>query len=240
LLAYPPADLLRDQGLLDSLTKLQDEPRVSAGLKARIAAVLSVRSYLAVPALTAESMSVVAAALAVSPPAVPASARDELFAAVATELHRRAKSDTLQADLEGVLVHFGSVLAQDPSKLYGSLLRDLRARTDFGKQRGLVHAFLAVALGATESPELAGKLDGLEGHAFAIASAAAERGGNRVLNDIDRRSEGWPKAVRTQWGFLLAAVRPRGFRGMVRDAGLVVAGAVASTLLWWAAQLAGR
>ena len=54
-------------------------------------------------------------------------------------------------------------------------------------------AFLAVALGANQSPELTGKLDGLDVHAFALAADAAKRGGNRMLTEIDRRSAEWPK-----------------------------------------------
>ena len=86
----------------------------------------------------------------------------------------------------------------------------------------------------------AGRLDGTDGQAFAVAAEAARRGGNRLLNELDRRSEGWPKAARTQWGFLRAAVRPRGFRGLLRDAGLLLAGAAAASLCWWATQLVGR
>ena len=189
---------------------------------------------------TPEALAPAAAALAITPPVVPASARNELLACVAEALVRRAKADTLQADLEAALVHFGGVLAKESSELYESLLRDLRGRTDFGKEPDLVHAFLAVALGATRTPELSGKLDGLDGHAFAVAAEAARRGGNRLLQEVDRRSEGWPKPARTQWGFLRAAVRPRGFRGVLRDAGLVLAGATAAALFWGAVQLVGR
>lgn len=102
---------------------------------------------------------------------------------------------------------------------------------------GLMSGFLAVALGGAASAELAGKLDGLDVQAFALASEAARHGGNRLLNNLDRRTEGWPKAARTQWGFLLAAVRPRGFRGLVRDAGLVLSGAAAATAVWWVLAL---
>ena len=143
--------------LLDFLGKLRDEPLVSAGLKARVAAVQAVRSYLDAPAFTPEAMAPAAAALAVAPPVVPASAKGEVCAAVADGLGRRAKGDGLQADLEGVLIHFGAVLANGPAALYERLLRDLRGRADFGKRPGLVHAFLAVALGAAHTPELAGR-----------------------------------------------------------------------------------
>jgi hypothetical protein len=240
LLADPPADLLHNRDLLDFLGKLRNEPHISDALKGRLAAVQAIRAYLDAPAFKPEVLAPTAAALAVSPPVVPPSARAEVLAAVAGELARRAKGDTTQADLEAALAHLGGVLADGPSGLYESLLRDLRGRTSLGRSAELVHAFLAVALGAAQAPELAGKFDGLEGHAFALAAEAARRGGKRVLTEIDRRSEAWPRAVRTQWGFLRAAVRPHGPAGFLRDAGLLLAGAAAATVAWWATQFVGR
>jgi hypothetical protein len=237
LLASPPADLLHKRELLDFLGKLRAEPRVSDGLKARIAAVQAVRAYLDAPTFAPEALAAAAAALALAPAVVPPSARGEVRAAVAGELSRRTKADSLQADLEAVLVHFGGVLADGPSDLYENLLRDLRGRIDLGRHPDLVHALLAVALGATRTPDLGGKLEGLDGHAFAVAHEAARRGGNRLLNVVDRRAESWPKATRTQWGFLRAAVRPRGFRGFLRDTAFALAGAGTATLVWWAAQV---
>ncbi|MCZ2342218.1 MAG: hypothetical protein LC104_10545, partial [Bacteroidales bacterium] len=95
-----------------------------------------------------------------------------------------------------------------------------------------VTAFLAVALGANLSPELNGKLDGLDVHAFAVANEAAKHGGNRMLQEIDQRAESWPKSAKTQWGFLSAAVRPRGLGGVLRDVGLFLAGAVCASVGW--------
>ncbi|OWK47228.1 hypothetical protein [Fimbriiglobus ruber] len=238
-LANPPADLLRNPGLLAFLDKLRDEPRVGDELKGRVAAVKAVRAYLDAPAFTADAMKPAADALVLTPPVVPPGTKHEVFSAVATALLSRANADTLQTDLEAALVSFGSALANDPSDLYENLLRDLRSRTEFSRQTNLVHTFLAVALGAAKAPELVGKLDGLDGHAFAIAAEAAKRGGNRVLGEIDRRSEAWPKAARTQWGFLLAAVRPRGARGVLRDAALILGGAGAATVVWWVVKLVG-
>ena len=231
-LTNPPTDLLRNPSLLNFLTKLLDEPQVSEPLKQRIGGVKAIRAYLDSPTFTTEAMKPTAEALAIEPPVVPASTKAEVFSAVSNELLKRANAANLQTDLEAALVSFGSVLATDSTDLYENLLRDLRGRTDFGKHTNLVATFLAVALGATQAPELAGKLDGLEGHAFAVASEAAKRGGNRLLNEIARRSESWPKAARTQWGFLLAAVRPRGFSGVLRDVGLVAGGALAASVLW--------
>ena len=159
-------------------------------------------------------MDATAKALATPPPVVPAGTKGELFTAVANALAGKADDSGLQSDLETALVHFGPALATDATDLYENLLRDLRTRTDFGRHANLVPTFLAVALGATKSPDLAGKLDGLDGHAFAVASDAARRGGTRLLAEIDRRAEAWPKSARTQWGFLSAAVRPRGAMGL--------------------------
>jgi hypothetical protein len=240
LLAQPPADLLADKRVLEVLARLLEAPKTGATLKRQIAAVQAVRKYLDAPTFSAESLASVAAALAATPPALPPSAKGEVRAVLAQELARRARVETVQEDLEAALTHLGGVLADSPSQLYESLLAELRQRADFGRQADVVHALLAVALGAVQSSELAGKLEGLDGHAFAVASQAARRGGKRLLNEVDRRSEAWPQAARRQWGFLLAAVRPRGLRGMLRDTSLVLAGAGAATICWWAAQFIGH
>jgi hypothetical protein len=239
-LASPPPDLLRNKGVLEFLGELHGDAAISATLKARIAAVESLRSYLDKPTFTAEAMRPTAEALAVTPPVAPPTTKGAIFDAVASELLRRASAETLQVDLETLLVEFGSTLANDEVDLYENLLRELRGRTDFGRQTNLVRTFLAVALGAAKAPELGGKLDGLDGHAFAVASEAAKRGGARVLAAVDKHAESWPKAARTQWHFLHEAVRPRGFRGVLRDAGLVLVGAAVATAVWWVMKLAGQ
>jgi hypothetical protein len=243
LLADPPADLLREPALLGFLGKLAAQPQVSESLKTQLTAVQTIRAYLDEPTFTGEAMAAVAAALALHPPVVPAPARAEVLGAVAEELGRGAKSAQLQGHLEAVLVHFGSVLADDPPALFDALVRHLRGRADFGQEANLVHALLAVALGAVENPDLnrlLDRLDGLDGHALSLASEAARRGGRRLLHDLDRQAQSWPKTARRQWGFLLAAVRPRGLRGVLRDSSLVLAGASAATLCWWAAQFVSR
>lgn len=236
LLHDPPADLLRATPLLDFLTQLQSEPQLTPALAARITAVRTVRAYLDAPTFAPEALADTARALAVTPPAVPATAKTETFAAVAATLYKLADRAGLQADLEATLVHFGPVLAAGPVDLYENLLRELRTCTDFARHPNLVPTFLAVALGATQSPELADKLDGLDGHAFAVARDAAYRGGKRLLAEVDRRSADWPRAAQTQWGFLRAAVKPRGFGSRARDAALMFSGAAAASLVWaaWA------
>jgi len=231
-LASPPSDLLRNEGLLAFLDGLSNETKVSDGLKARISLVKSVRAYLDNASFNAETMTPVAEALKASPPVVPQGTKTLVFAAVSEAIVEKADSENLQEDLETVLVQFGDVLANDPADLYENLLRDLRGRVDIFKKPNLVATFLGIALGSAKRPELSGKLEGLDVQAFALATEAGKRGGNRLLANLDRRSAGWPKPARTQWGFLLAAVRPRGLRGLVRDAGLVLAGAAVASAAW--------
>jgi hypothetical protein len=236
-LAQLPADLLHNHTVLGFLSQLREQANLSEELRTRLAAVQTLRDYLDQPQFEVERLQGVTAALAVTPPAVPASTKGEIFAAVATELKRRADSPELQADLETVLVHFGSTLATDSTDLYENLLRDLRTRTELARHPKLIEAFLALALGAAHSEDLAGKLDGLDGHAFAVATDAAKRGGNRLLNLLDGRAKEWPKEPRTKWGFLLTAVRPQGFKRTLRDGGFLLAGAAAASLAWWVASL---
>ena len=239
-LASPPSDLLRNSDLLKFLDGLRSETTVHEDLKSRIDAVKSVRAYLDRPSFNLESMKPVAEALKASPPVVPQGTKSILFAAVAEALIANAKSESVQADIETALLEFGEVLANDPADLFENLLRDLRGRTDLFKKPNLLATFLGVALGSAKSPELHGRLDGLDVQAFAVATEAAKRGGNRLLTDLDRRTSSWPKPACTQWSFLLAAVRPRGFRGVVRDAGLVLAGAVVASAAWGIYTLVGQ
>jgi hypothetical protein len=225
--------VLHHSGLLDFLGKLRDDPAASGELKTRLDAVLTVRAYLDAPNFNAEPMIATAAALALQPPVAPPATKGEVFAAVARELLKRNDVNEIQGDLEAALRHFGPVLANDPADLYENLLRDLRGRTDFGRNSTLVTAFLAVALGAAESGELATQLDGLDGHAYAVASEAAKRGGKRVLTAVTRRAEAWPKDARTKWSFLHTAVRPQGLIRLFRDAVFLAAGAAIASAAWW-------
>lgn len=229
----PPADLLHSLGLQDFLVKLAEQDNLSEELKSRIAAVRAIRGYLDSPTFTTEAMTPTADALIVQPPVVPLAAKGEVFAAVATGLLKRSESASVQPQLEAVLTTFGTSLANDSADLYENLLRDLRNRTDFGRNENLVHTFLAVALGATQTESLTGKLDNLDGHAFAVATEAASRGGNRLLNTIDTHSKSWPKEARTKWGFLLAAVRPEGMMRAARHTMWFAIGAAVASAAWW-------
>jgi hypothetical protein len=161
-----------------------------------------------------------------------------VFGAVGGELRKRSHADTFQTDLETAVLHFGAALANDATDLFENLLRDLRSRDfHFGSKANPVHAYLAVALGATVTSELSGKLDGLDGHAFAVAADAAKLGGHKLLDELDERSKAWPKEAQTKWGFLLAAVRPRNRAGRDLLCGLIGAGL--ATAVWFAVKMFG-
>lgn len=208
-LSAPPSDVYTNATVLGFLGKLREQDGLSDELKARIDAVRTVRAYLDSPVFDANAITPVASAFAVSPSVLPASAKDDLFATVAGTLANRIPRDGFQADLETALNGFGDTLAHDSTDLFENLLREFRRRLpEFGKRANAVEAFLAVALGAADE-RLTLNPDGLDGHAFAVASDAAKLGGNKLLTEIDRRSANWPKTARAKWGFLLAAVRPK-------------------------------
>ncbi len=229
LLAAPPDDLLRSAPLHDFLEAVA--PTASDPVKARIAAVRTAREFVQSPTFEADKLSAAAAAWAVSPAVLPASAKGAGFDAVAGALARRAEADGFQGDLEATLVHLGGTLANDPADLCENLLRDLRGRSELSRQPAPTTAFLAVLLGAAKAAELDGKLDGLDGSAFALASDAAKKGGSRLLDEIDRRTADWPKPARSRWGFLRTAVQPAGAGRFLRDAGFLLAGAAVGAVI---------
>lgn len=232
-LMSPPADIFTNPTLLNFLGKLKDEPQIGADVKARISAVQVVRQFLDRPDFSEDTLKPVALALGSQPPILPASAASQVLEGVSTELIQRSSSNDYQRDLETVLLHFGPVLAENAVGLYRELLRRQRTRRDFGASRGTVHAFLAVALGAAQNDEVIKQTEGLEGEAFAIATDAARRGGRRAIAEIDAKSRSWPKSARTQWGFLVEAVRPKEIGRSFRELCLFAAGAGAATAVWF-------
>lgn len=237
-LAPPPVDVLSNRSVLAFLTALRADPVLTDGLKGRIDAVLAVRQYLDAPVFTEEAIRPVAAALTMAPPALPPAAQGDVFAAVGAELRKRSHAESLQTDLETAVHYFGAALAKDATDLFENLLRDLRSRDfQFGSKVNPVHAFLSVALGATVTSELSGQLDGLDGHAFAVASDAAKLGGHTLLDALDERAKVWPKEAQAKWGFLLAAVRPRSRVG--RDVACGLIGMGLATAAWFALKMFG-
>jgi len=237
-LAVPPADAIGNRSVIEFLRGLREQPQLSAELKARIDAILVVRAYLDSPEFTAEAMQPIAAAFGVAPSALPSAAKGQVFEAATRELAKRSSKGSLQADFETVLLELGPTLANDPTDLYENTLRTWRnIEKDFAKHPNRVHAFLAIALGATESADLRTKLDGLESHAFSLASEAAKLGGHPMLDELDRRAKAWPKDARTKWGFLLAAVRPQS--RWKRDAIAALIGAGIASISWLMLKFAG-
>jgi hypothetical protein len=232
-LKNPPADIFTDPIVLDFLGKLQDEPQVGDDIKSSISAVQVIRKFLDKPDFSTDTFCSVAAALKTQPPVLPASAGSQVLEGVSEELSRRSNSAEFQRDLELVLLHFGAVLGENAVGLYRELLRSQRTRRDFGASRRSVHAFLAVALGAAQNEDVAKATEGLEGEAFAIATDAARRGGRRALSEIESQSKSWPKSARTQWGFLVEAVRPKEIGRSFRELCLFAAGAGAATAVWF-------
>ncbi|HUR53236.1 MAG TPA: hypothetical protein VMZ71_03850 [Gemmataceae bacterium] len=230
-LASPPADVFTDRTILGFLGKLLDEPQVGDDVKKQVSAVQAVRSFLDQPEFTGDSLSVVSAALTLEPAVLPPTAKEQVLDVVNAGLSARGETPEFQQHLEVVLLHLGP-LATGSAALYRELLRRQRQRRDFGKQAKTVHGFLAVALGASQSADVAKVTEGLEAEAFTIASEAGTKGGRRVLDDIDARTKDWPKSARTQWGFLIEAVRPKGNRA-VRDLVLFAAGATLASTAWF-------
>lgn len=236
-LAITPADALQNGSVHSFLSELRKQPQLDATNAGRIDAVFAVRQYLDHPEFSTEAMAPLAAAFAIQPAALPASAKNQVFDAVVRELDQRSSKGTLQADFESLLLNLGPVLANDATDLYENTLRAWRGfEPDFAKHPNRVETFLALALGAAKLDELRPKLEGLDSHAFALASEAAKLGKHPMLDELDRRAKPWPREARTKWGFLLAAVRPRS--RWKRDAvcGLIGAGlaAVAALVLQFA------
>jgi hypothetical protein len=208
-LATPPADLLHQPALIEFLKSIVGREGMSEALNARAGGVLTIASFLESPSFTPDAMAPVAAALDLAPSPLPPSAKAETFRAVARALSDRADSPDLSRDLEAAVSHLGDALAKGPSDLFQDLLRELRQSPDFARHPNLVASVLATALGAVADPALAGRLNGLEPDAFAVATDAAKAGKKKLLAEIDRRAAAWPKDARAKWGFLLEAVRPR-------------------------------
>ncbi len=223
LLSRPADNLRTDGGRAEFLQALTGVAGLRPEVRARLEACLGFRAFLERPSLEREALDRAAAALRFEPPLFPSEVRDRLVAAVATELAGRGGAE-VQADLERVLLALGAGWPGGASGLYRALLHDRQGQRGAWRRPDLLHAFLAVALGARQSAEVAGLLENLDAEAYALAQQAAQQGGARILAAIDQRAAQWPAAARSQWGFLGRAVRPRGVRQLLREAALFGAG----------------
>jgi hypothetical protein len=224
LLNRPGDNLKADRVRDEFLQALSGTAGLSAGVYARLEAYLGFRAFVAQPSLKRETLERVAAALCVEPPLFPRQVYDEVVTALRTELAGR-DAERAQEDLETVLLALGPSWPGGPSTLYCALLHDRLDERAFWRRSELPHALLAVALGATRSAELAKLLGDLDAEAYAMAQQAVRSGGTKVLAALDRRTEGWPAAARSRWGFLVRAVRPRGLRQFFREVALFLLGA---------------
>jgi hypothetical protein len=236
LFAAPPPDVLSDAALLDFLRGLNGQPGVTADVAAAAGGVLALHDFLARPALDASTLDGVSAGLAVRPRLGPPGLWGRVAAAVQSVL---ANAADVQTDLEAALAKLGPHAEGGPPAMYRDLVRLQQPHRAFWKNPDAVHAFLAVALGAAKTPDLAAKLEQLESDASALAFQAGRRGGRKVLDAVDARTADWPRTARTQWGFLREAVRPRGGRDLARDLAIFAAGALAALVGRWLLDLAG-
>lgn len=224
LLAQPAEHVLEDRAIGEFLTALESRQGLSVEVRERVQACQAVRDFLKQPALERDVLVRTAAALALQPPLFPQATGGRVVAAVAEELGRQGEAAPVQTELESVLSTLGPWFPEGPTALYRELLNRLQRQRGFWKQPAVLHAFLAVALGATESAELAAQLAPLDAEAFALARQTGQRGGARVLAELSARAAAWPRGARSQWQFLVRAVRPRGWQDVVRDGALYLAG----------------
>lgn len=209
-LEKPPADLITDATFLGFVQGLRQQTGLADELQGRVSAVLTARGYLDQPALTVDALQLVALALRKQPPLFTPEVLPEVFEKAGNEIYARGSLAEVQTDLENVLLHLGPLHADGPEGLYRELLRQMQQRRPFWRLTELLHAFLALALGASSSMDLAAQIEHLEGDAYALALEANQRGGPPVFNALDQKTATWPRAARTHWSFLLQAVRQRG------------------------------
>lgn len=209
-LEKPPTDLLTDTTFLGFAQGLRQQTNLADELQGRVSAVLTVRGYLDQPALSVDSLQLLALALRKQPPLFSPDVLPQVFEKAGDEIYARSSLPEVQSDLENVLLQLGPLHADGPEGLYRELLRQMQQRRPFWRLTELLHAFLALALGASSSMDLAAQIEHLEGDAYALALEANQRGGPPVFNALDEKTANWPRAARTHWSFLVQAVRQRG------------------------------
>jgi hypothetical protein len=237
LMSQPASALLADQAIVEFLKGLTSVEGLSAEVKVRLDACLGMAAFLRQPSLESETLTRVTTALKLEPPLFPPEVFGQVVNGIAAALSARSGQPSIQADLENVLLILGPNAPAGPSGLYRDLLHSQQTHKHFWKQADLLHAYLAVALGAPQAPALGQQLDNLDAEAYGLAREVGKWGGKRVLAALDQYAKAWPRASQTQWTFLAKAVQPRGARGLVRDAGLflsgLTAGSVGAAVLHW-------
>ncbi|MEI8372627.1 MAG: hypothetical protein WCJ35_07315 [Planctomycetota bacterium] len=194
------------RAFLAAVSKRSDvDPDLAETLKAW----LSLGSFWEKTALDATSFKAVAAALAANPPN-----RDELSCRVVDRLVRlylkQGEASDVQTVVEIGLYLLGPHFAGGAPALYRLLCCKFQAERRFWNCTGLLHALLAVALGAAEHRKLADELDEeLILDARNLARDLGRYGRTTVFAAIERRVKRWPERPRRLWRFFDEFVRPR-------------------------------
>ena len=126
----------------------------------------------------------------------------------------------VQGDTEILLLTLAPRAQGGATQLYRDVLHKLEERKNFAKNLELLHAFLAIAMDATKSPDLPVQLGDLDGEAFALLKKTRKEN-PKFLDALDGRAMNWPRHARQQWHFVKEAVRPPA-RGWGRDFSLVL------------------
>lgn len=239
LLEHSADELLADVHLGAFLHGLAGLSTLSPEVRERLDACLTVQTFLRQPSLDQTLLGGVMAALKVEPPLFPPRTLGRVLDTISAKLTVRAAQPEVQAELEGVLLTVGPHTVSGEAGLFRELLYRQQKQKQFWKQPELLHGFLAIALGAPKSPELAGRLDNLEAEAFALARQIGQLGGKKVLNALEQHVETWPRSAQKQWHFLAKAVQPRGVRDLARDVAFFLAGAGVTMAAAWVARWVG-
>lgn len=222
LLEQSADELLSDPAIGTFLHGLATQANLPGEVRERLDACLTVQTFMKQASLDSAILARVMAALKLDPPLFPPQTLSRVVEAIAVELPNHPD---MQPELEAVLLTVGPHTVGGPSGLFRELLHRRAKQKGFWKQTELLRAFLAIALGAPQSAELAARLDNLEAEAFSLAKQMGLQGGKRVLSAVEQHAASWPRAAQTQWHFLAKAVQPRGLREVLRDAGIFLGGA---------------
>jgi hypothetical protein len=210
-------ELLADPAVVRFLEGLMSQTHIRADVRERLEAVLTVRDYLRDPSLEEDRLYKASGALALEPAVFPPTMFDRVRDAAIVKL-AHATGD-VQSDTETLLLTLAPRSQGGATQLYRDVLHKLLEKKHFAKNLELLHAFLAIAMDATKSPDLPVQLGDLDGEAFALLKQTRKET-PKFLDALDGRAMNWPRHARQQWHFVKEAVRPPA-RGWGRDFGMV-------------------
>jgi hypothetical protein len=220
-------ELLNEPAVVRFLEGLMTQTHLRSEVRARLEACLTVRDYLREPTLQEEGLYKVAAALAVE----PALFAPTMFDKVRDAAVQRLATDTgdVQGNTETILLTLSPRVSGGATQLYRDILRKLNDQKHFSRNLELLHAFLAIALDATKSPDLPVQLGDLDAETFALLRQTAKEN-PKFLDTLDGRVLNWPRHARQQWQFVKQAVRPPAI-GWGRDIALVAGTVVVCAII---------